>query len=300
VRLIGVQAICTLALCAAGLRGATARDFDPPPVARQASSVHHAGKMIWAELVTPDLGRSEQFYGGLFGWTFRDLRAGDTQYAVAVLNGEPVAGLVYAAIPPGEKRQPFWLTFLAAHDVDSAKSAVIAHAGKVVREPVTYKLRGRQAVFSDPHGAVFAVLASRSGDGPDFLAAPGTWIWSSLLTSDADAAAAFYQAVLGYDVFDLESEDGRQHVILSSDNYARAGVNALPIDSVRRYPHWLNFVRVLDSEDAASKAVALGGSVLVRPHVDRHGGKLAVIADPTGAPFGIMEWADADSKDESK
>jgi hypothetical protein len=39
------------------------------------------------------------------------------------------------------------------------------------------------------------------------------------------------------------------------------------------------------------KAIALGGKVLVEPREDRHGGQLAVIADPSGAPIGVMEWA---------
>jgi len=52
------------------------------------------------------------------------------------------------------------------------------------------------------------------------------------------------------------------------------------------HPHWLNFVRVTDAGAAAAKAVALGGRVLVKPHLDRHGGKAAIIADPTGAPVG--------------
>jgi predicted enzyme related to lactoylglutathione lyase len=88
------------------------------------------------------------------------------------------------------------------------------------------------------------------------LAAPGAWIWSSLLTHDLDAEAAFYQTVFGYEVFELESNDGMEHVILSTDDYARASVNALPADSAHRHPHWLNFVRVADAADAATRAVA--------------------------------------------
>ena len=299
-RYLAARAIFIFTVCAVGFASATAENFDPPPVVQGVSGEHHAGKMIWAELVTPDLAGSKRFYGGLFGWTFRDLGGGDTQYALAQMDGEPVAGLVYGAAPAGEKHQPFWLTFLAVRDVQAARGAVIAHGGKVVRGPVTYRLRGRQAIFSDPRGAVFGVLTSRSGDPPDFLAAPGAWIWSSLLSRDADATAAFYQTVLSCDVFDLESDDGLRHVVLSTDGYARAGVNELPTDSARRHPHWLNFVRVLDANDAATKAVALGGRVLVPPHVDRHGGELAVIADPTGAPFGVMEWTHSDSKEEPK
>ena len=71
------------------------------------------------------------------------------------------------------------------------------------------------------------MLASTSGDPPDYLAAPGEWIWSSVFARDPNQDAGFYKAVFGYDVFDLPSDDGAQHVILSSDDYARAGINTL-------------------------------------------------------------------------
>ncbi|MBZ5590572.1 MAG: hypothetical protein LAO05_18635, partial [Acidobacteriia bacterium] len=170
----------------------------------------------------------------------------------------------------------------------------------VVFEPRSFPQRGRQAVLADPQGAVFAVLASSSGDPADVLAAPGEWIWSSLHTQDPDTDAAFYQTLFGYDVFDVPSADNKEHVILSSDDYARASVNPFPGDSSHRHPHWLNFVRVADATAAAAKVVALGGRVIVEPHVDRHGGNVAVVADPTGAPFGLMEWSDTDSKKEPK
>ena len=130
------------------------------------------------------------------------------------------------------------------------------------------------------------------------LAAPGEWLWSSLQVKNADQEASFYHALFGYDIFDLPSDDTSKHVILSSDDYARAGVSALPSDSMRRHPHWLNFVRVGDAEAATAKAIALGGRVLVEPRIDRHGGKLAVVADPSGAPVGVMEWSDSDSQEE--
>ena len=271
-----------------------------PPLVEPASSEHHVGKVIWVDLATPDLASAKKFYGGLFGWTFRDIHLGKTDYAVASLDGRPVGGLVRRLAPPGEHRRPGWLTFIAVRDVDAARRTALEHGAKVVYEPRSYPQRGRQAVLSDPQGAVFAVLASASGDPPDFLAAPGEWIWSSLHAPDPDKDEAFYQTLFDYDVFDLASDDGRDHMILSSDGYARASVSAFPDDSSRRHPQWLNFVRVVDAVDAAAKAVALGGRVLVEPHVDRHGGKVAVVADPAGAPFGLMEWSDTDSKKEPK
>jgi predicted enzyme related to lactoylglutathione lyase len=147
---------------------------------------------------------------------------------------------------------------------------------------------------------VFAVLASTSGDPGDFLAAPGEWIWSSLLTADPDVAATFYQSVFGYDAYDLPGDDGLQHVILSSQEYARAGIHSLPKDTYHRHAHWLNFVRVDDASATAARAVALGGAILVAPRLDRHGGHIALLADPYGAPFGIMEWTTSDTIAEPK
>ena len=167
-------------------------------------------------------------------------------------------------------------------------------------EPRTYPQRGRQAVFADPEGAVFGVLASSSGDPADFEPALGAWIWSSLLARDPDTQAAFYQTLLGYEVFDLPNDGSLEHLVLSTDGFARASVNAMPNASPKRHPHWLNFVRVADAAGSAAKVVALGGRVLVQPHLDRHGSNVAVVADPAGAHFGLMEWSDVDGQKEPK
>ncbi len=292
--------LCALLLYAAFGATVMAAPFELPPLVEPANAEHHVGKVIWVELTTPDLASAKRFYSGLFGWTFRDIHLGKTDYVAAFLDGRPVGGLLHRVVPPGEERRPTWLAFIAVRDVDAAKRTALEHGAKVVFEPRNFPKRGRQAVFADPEGAVFAVLASSSGDPADVLASPGEWIWSSLLARDPDKAAAFYQALFGYDVFDVPSDDGLEHVILSTDDYARASVNALPSQSSRRHPHWLNFVRVVDAVSAAAKVVALGGRVLVEPHIDRHGDKVAVIADPMGAPFGMMEWSDTDSKKEPK
>lgn len=269
-----------------------------PAINDTAAIEHHPGKVIWADLVTPDLAAAERFYGGLFGWTFQDIRAGDFDYAVATLGGHPVAGMFQKPIPAGQHRQPAWLTFIAVRNVEEASREALSHGAKSLAPPKTYAGRGGQAVFTDPQGAVFAVLASSSGDGSDYLAAPGEGIWSSLLTGDPGRSADFYKAVFGYDVFDLPSDDGAQHVILAGDDYARAGIHTLPPG--HRHPHWINFIRVADASRSAAQAVALGGRILVEPHADRHGGQVAVVADPMGAPIGLMEWSDQYTQDEAE
>ena len=271
-----------------------------PAIVEPASQEHHVGKLIFVELVTPDLAVAKQFYAGLFGWTFRDIQAGGTEYAEAFLDGRPVAGLIHKNVPANEHRQPAWLSFFAVSDVDAAKKVALQNAAKVLFEPHSIPDRGREAVFADPQGAVFAVLASSSGDPSDVLAEPGEWIWSSLITSNPDTDAAFYQKLFDYEVFEFPASEGVQHLLLATDNYARASANTLPANRPNAHPHWLNYVRVEDTVKMTAKVVALGGRVLVEPRIDRHGGKVAVVADPFGAPFGLLEWPDTESKEVTK
>ena len=86
----GLAALLLSVVCGPALRAAS---FELPPLNTPASTEHHVGKVIWVELVTPDLAAAERFYGGLFGWTFRTLRTGDSAYAVALADGRPVGGL---------------------------------------------------------------------------------------------------------------------------------------------------------------------------------------------------------------
>ncbi len=297
--------ILRLGFLAAGLAiaGASASQgaaIEFPPLVEPASQERHVGKVVFLELVTPDLAVAKQFYGGLFGWNFRDIEAGGTASAEASLDGRPIAGLIHRDLPAGGQRRPAWLSFFAVADADAVKTLALQHGGKVLFGPKDIPNRGREAVFADPQGAVFAVLASSSGDPPDFLAAPGEWIWSSLITSDPDTGAAFYQTLFDYEVFDLPTDEGAQHLLLASNNYARASVNPPPESGSDIHPHWLNYVRVEDAAKTVATAVALGGRVLVEPRLDRHGGRIAVVADPLGAPFGLLEWVDGDSKEVSK
>ena len=256
------QGLLAAFLCVVSAVPIMAAPLQLPAIVEPASQEHHPGKLIFVELVTPDLAAAKQFYAGLFGWTFHDIQAGGTRYAEAFLDGHPVAGLIHKDVPADKKRQPAWLSFFAVSDVDAAKNIASQNGAKVLFEPHNVPDRGRQAVFADPQGAVFAVLDSSSGDPPDVLATSGEWIWSSLVTSDPDTNAAFYQKLFNYEVFELPATTGTQHLLLASEDYARASVNSLPANRPKAHPHWLNYVRVDDAVKMTAKVVALGGRVL--------------------------------------
>jgi len=267
-----------------------------PAITDPVTQEHHTGKVIFTELVTPNLTGAEKFYGRLFGWKFQSIQSDSLEYAEATLNGRPVAGLIHKDIASGEHKQPAWLTFISARNIGNETDLAERQGAKLLFGPVNIPDRGREAVLADPQGAVFALLDSSSGDPVDDLSEPGEWIWSSLMTSDPDAAADFYQGLFNYDIYDLPSDQYAQHFLMASDGYSRASVNTLA-SNPHSHSHWLNYVRVNDTAKMTKKVVALGGNIVVAPHLDRHGGKVAVVTDPQGAPFGLIEWSVLDTKE---
>jgi uncharacterized protein len=280
-------ACCSL-LCVVAVNAPAATPQQLLPLVDPPSTEHHVGKFIFVELVTPDLAASKTFYGGLFSWTFRDVQVGAVRYTEGSLDGRPVAGMAYRPIRSGERRQPAWLSFVAVADVDAVKKAALQQGGRSLLEPRDVPGRGRIAVLADPQGAVFGVMASTSGDPPEESVGSGEWIWASLYTSDPDVAGSFYQTLFDYEVFEAPEAGDDQHLILASGGYARASANPLP--AAGAHAHWINFVKVDDAARMAARVVALGGKVLLTPRDDRHGGKIAIVADPQGAPFGLLEW----------
>jgi predicted enzyme related to lactoylglutathione lyase len=326
-----VGAISALTIGIALLPCARAADqpgsVDLPALATPATGEKQPGRLVWVDLVVPDLQSEESFYAALFGWSFRSLSAGQKPSALAMADGQPVASLIQRPLPRAGQGGPAWLGFFSTADLDATLRAATLHGAKQ-RSPVrSYPHRGRQAVLQDPAGVVFGLVSADSGDPPDTLAAPGQWIWSALFSSDPDDEAAFYQNVFGYQVYDLagQSDQARaatdpnaqpsaqqsltdssaaavsasdgavEHLELASADYARASVNGMSADQARRGARWLHFVRVEDAAAAAAKAQSLGARILVPPRADRQGGRLAVIADPAGAPLGLMQWSDPDN-----
>ena len=58
---------------------------------------------------------------------------------------------------------------------------------------------GRMAVVQDPTGAMFELWQAKEHIGAGLVNEPGAFTWTELITPDIPKAAAFYNAVLGWD-----------------------------------------------------------------------------------------------------
>ena len=120
----------------------------------------------------------------------------------------------------------------------------------------------------------------------------GSFIWYELMTPDANAAAKFYGAVIGWQIADPTEPppDGRDYrMIQRSDGGFAGGVLALTADMQQRgaFPMWLAYLQVADV-DAAIQAIVADGGRMMMPPMELPVGKMAMVAYPMGTPFYVM------------
>lgn len=259
---------------------------DLPPLSEAPDSPQLVGKFVWADLVTDDVPGAKRFYGRLFGWTFGEVGA----YTIATNGDEAVCGMFHRERPHDRPAAARWFGYISVADVKAAKESVVSAGGHVLSPPHFAPKRGEQAVFADPEGAVFGVVHSSSGDPPDYLAEPGDWIWITLLSRNAAAAADFYLKVGGYEIWPSAGTGHLSDYVLASEGYARATIRTPAGTNPPVEPTWLLFVRVTNVTESVTLARQLGGQVRIEPRPDLARGRVAVITDPTGADIGILEW----------
>jgi len=239
------------------------------------------GKVVWNDLITEDIDAARAFYGGLFGWTFETSSRGGREYVLARSGDVYVAGMVAVDPPTDGSDLSRWVPYVSVENVDEAVSRAVADGGSVAVTPRDVSL-GRVAAIVDPEGAVIGLARSEIGDPDDrtTAGAPGRVVWTELLSNDSEAAAAFYGAVVGYDVKPIARRGGT-YTMLANRGVDRAGILQNPTENWD--PVWLTYIGVEDPAAAAARAEAFGGEVLLAASPDVREGSLAVVADPTGA-----------------
>src|SRR5262245_28936249 len=115
------------------------------------------------------------------------------------------------------------------------------------------------------------------------------FIWYELLTSDQDAAEAFYRAVVGWKTADA-GQPGMRYTILSAGDRGMGGLMALPEEARRTgaRPGWVGYVGVPDTDAAAKRIAEAGGAIHRAPDNIPNVGRFAAVADPGGALFMLL------------
>ncbi|MBI2566038.1 MAG: VOC family protein [Candidatus Schekmanbacteria bacterium] len=108
------------------------------------------------------------------------------------------------------------------------------------------------------------------------------------MTTDLQAAKAFYGEVIGWGTQDWEGP--MTYSMWTASGVPIGGLMALPNDlkQAGAPPHWLGYVGTPDVDRTASAATAAGAHVLVPPTDIPEVGRFAVLADPQGAAIALF------------
>lgn len=290
---LGALAVVPLAASLSAPTFATTAD-GWPALGTGGSGRRH-GQWIWQELLTGDPEAATGFYAQAFGWTVARRGVGSRAYRLAQREGRPVAGLVRIDDRPDGRTPPArWIGLMSVPDVDAAVARVTQAGGRVLAGPGVQLGRGRVALLSDPEGAAFGVIRTVDADPEDREPRDGEWLWRELWAGDAGRMAAWYRDLGNYGLRRLVHPGDQDEWVLSSGDTPRAGVIVRPEPA--RFSAWLPYLRVADLAATMRAVTAAGGRVLLEPSPQRRGGRVAIVADPQGAPLGLAHWTPGDAR----
>ena len=264
-----------------------------------------AGVPCWIDSSQPDPASAARFYSSLFGWETTDTMPPDAggHYYMARIGGRDAAAI--SSQQEGAPGPAVWNSYVCVESADEVVERVRAAGGAVLTEPFDVFDAGRMATCADPEGAVFHLWQSGRHKGAQAVNEHGAVVFNVLHTDDLDSARAFYGAVFGWDTVDA---GGPMWALPGYGDYLEGltpGMRAMmrEMGAPERFEdvvagiaprqgdpaHWSVTFAVDDADAAAVRVTELGGSV-VKPPRTFPWQRLATLADPAGATFGISQF----------
>jgi len=245
------------------------------------------GTFCWVGLATSDPAAATAFYTSLFDWEAEALSAGEVgRYTILRHTGKEVA-LLYrqTAQARAAGAPPHWTSYISVQDADATAARAAALGGaRAFREAFDVGDAGRVAAIQDPTGAVVSLWQPRSRIGATLVNDVGALCWNELATTDVRRAERFFGELLGWG---YRGSDGG-YTFIENAGSRNGGMREQTEQEQGTPPSWLPYFTVEDADDSARRAERLGGRRLV-PTTQHPIGRSAVITDPQGAAFAVLE-----------
>lgn len=255
------------------------------------------GEFIWYELLTDNGEAALAFYRAILGWRAIDSGQPGMDYRILHArdkdSGEehPVGGLMQLT---EEMRQggarPIWLGYIGVNDVDRTVTNILAAGGNVQLPPFDVPDVGRVAMVTDPQGTPFYVMRGARNETSLAFASDkpriGHCAWNELVTTDPEAAKAFYFREFGW------TKDGEM-AMGPMGNYEFIRHNGI-IGALMPKPEempismWHYYFRCADIDEACKAITGNGGQMLHGPDEIPGGDFIVKGFDPQGALFALV------------
>jgi len=122
----------------------------------------------------------------------------------------------------------------------------------------------------------------------------GVPCWVDTSQPDPDAGAEFYEGLFGWELEDVMPPGSEVKYLMARIRGRDVAAISSPPQDAPPMATWNTYVWVDSADEAAAKARAAGGQVVMQPFDVMDAGRMAVIADPEGAV--ICLWQAKESK----
>jgi predicted enzyme related to lactoylglutathione lyase len=155
--------------------------------------------------------------------------------------------------------------------------------------PMVVSEQGNMALIADPSGAAVGLWQFAEHTGFQVHLEPGTPYWHELQATNYEETVRFYQDVLGWETSVMSDSPDFRYTTLGAGRASKAGIMDATSFLTEDYrPAWHLYLGVEDADAAIATARDMGASVL-DPAADTPFGRIATLADPTGARFKIAQ-----------
>jgi predicted enzyme related to lactoylglutathione lyase len=118
----------------------------------------------------------------------------------------------------------------------------------------------------------------------------GVPCWVDTWQLDAERAASFYAELFGWVIEEATTPAGSgAYFVCRLRGRDVAAIRPTPHAGVAIAPTWMTHISVESAEEAARKAIDAGGRVVIEPSESFDAGRMAILADPSGASFGVWQ-----------
>ncbi len=117
---------------------------------------------------------------------------------------------------------------------------------------------------------------------------PGFFCWNELVTRNPEQAKAFYGRVFGWEHRDFDSGPVK-YTVFKKDGKDVAGMVQIKPEWGNAGPAWLSYVQVQNLDEMVKKVEENRGKVVMPPKDIPDVGRFAVILDPEGVQFAMIE-----------
>lgn len=248
----------------------------------------------WIDLSAYDLDAATNFYGSVFGWSYPPQHPDAGGWRAAMVGHEYAGGL--SPRPEGVPVS-MWTVFFGTSDIFAAVARATELGASAMMPPMPVVIDGvlmtTIALMVDPTGALFGLAQQGANPGLTHTG-HGSALWFELASHDVESARTFYAALLNATVHAVSEVAPLDYATLRTDAGDFAGTMPVFPGSPDGVPSaWSVYFNVDDTDAAVAGAVAAGASLMMGPET-MHTGRIAYLADPEGAVFGLIRPASAD------